>query len=188
MPRFQRPIESRVRAAAKHGIARWELARIVWEDWPKGFLSPDWDGATFDEESARKLLDGMRGEETHIEQQTGDKGQQPGEPDDRTPELTVISEQCRFDPPAGAAPAPPEHPAAAPTPPEHPTPAPAPPEPPAAVTPRSFIFPADTASRVGARPTPARPRPRRFSAVAERDDDDNDDAAFLESRRSTSLK
>lgn len=52
-------IERRARdAVSKYKMARWEGPRVIWEDWADGFLSPTWDGASFDEEYGRELLQG----------------------------------------------------------------------------------------------------------------------------------
>ncbi|KAK1827377.1 hypothetical protein QBC39DRAFT_361968 [Podospora conica] len=55
-PRLVTAIVTRARSAAKYGLARWKAGRYIWHDWVDGFLSPAWDGSSFDETTARRLL------------------------------------------------------------------------------------------------------------------------------------
>ncbi|KAK1827273.1 hypothetical protein QBC39DRAFT_362216 [Podospora conica] len=96
VPKLLTNIQRRARDAVEFGLARYEGGKVIWEDWVDGFLSPRWDGTSFDEESARELLQeggeeaapggsggkgetapggsGGKGEETVTEQET-----RPGE-------------------------------------------------------------------------------------------------------------
>ncbi|KAJ4995508.1 hypothetical protein K4K48_010209 [Colletotrichum sp. SAR 10_66] len=55
-PKIQAAMTRYASEAVKLGLVREEDGERVWEDWSKGFLSDEWDGSTFDEHYARRLL------------------------------------------------------------------------------------------------------------------------------------
>ncbi|KAF3802354.1 hypothetical protein GCG54_00003815 [Colletotrichum gloeosporioides] len=55
-PKIQTAMNRCASEAVKLGLVREEDGERVWENWAKGFLSDEWDGSTFDEDYARRLL------------------------------------------------------------------------------------------------------------------------------------
>ncbi|KAI8269364.1 hypothetical protein K4K58_002012 [Colletotrichum sp. SAR11_239] len=55
-PKIQNAMTRYASEAVKLGLVREEDGERVWEDWSKGLLSDEWDGSTFDEDYARRLL------------------------------------------------------------------------------------------------------------------------------------
>ncbi|KAK1826431.1 hypothetical protein QBC39DRAFT_22220 [Podospora conica] len=57
LPKLVSAVQRRMTdAVEKHGLARWKDGKLKWEDWTEGFLSPNWDGVSFDQETALRLL------------------------------------------------------------------------------------------------------------------------------------
>lgn len=58
VPRVANALKARYRALGKHGVWRVDevTGEVVYADWGKGFLRPEWDGVSFKRADAERLL------------------------------------------------------------------------------------------------------------------------------------